>query len=68
MYIMLTKWAYKVAVFEKKLWIVRKNFLIYERICSITVSFQWSLNVIFRPGLFVLLRPYTISIQGQQVL
>jgi len=36
---MLTKWAYKVVVFEKKLWTVRKNFLIYERNQSVATTF-----------------------------
>jgi len=36
---MLTKWAYKVVVFEKKLWMVRKNLLVYERNQSIATTF-----------------------------
>ena len=36
---MLTKWAYKVVVFEKKLQMVRKIFLIYERNQLIKTTF-----------------------------
>jgi len=39
MYVMLTKSAYKVVIFEKKLWMVRKNFIIYECNQSIATTF-----------------------------